>query len=365
MLKAYRYRLYPNKEQEIYFEKCFGCVRFIYNKMLADKIEHYKETGKMLKNTPAQYKKDYIWLKEIDSLALANAQQNLEKAYKSFFRDKSVGFPKFKSKKNNRLSYTTNNNIQKGTIYIDEDWKHIKIPKLKTKVKIKCHRKFTGIIKSATISQVPSGKYFISILVDCEHYFPREVENKIGIDMGLDIYCSLSNGIKIPNPRFIKEYENKLAYEQKKLSRKKRGSKRYDKQRIKVAKIHEKISNCRNDFLHKLSNIITNENQVIIMETLSSKEVQQNRQLSKSVNDVSWYEFGRQLEYKSNWKGRIFYKIDKWFPSSQICSCCGYNDGKHTINIREWICPNCETKHDRDINASINILNEGIKELGL
>ncbi len=365
MLKAYKYRIYPNREQEEYFAKCFGCARFIYNKMLADKIEHYKTTGEILKNTPTQYKNDYVWLKEIDSLALANAQQNLEKAYKSFFRDKTVGFPKFKSKKSHKYNYTTNNNIQKGTIYIDEEWKHIKIPKLKTKVKIKCHRKFSGIIKSATISQVPSGKYFISILVDCEHYFPQEVEGKIGIDMGLDVYCSLSTGIKIPNPRFIKQYEDKLAYEQKKLSRKTKGSKRYEKQRIKVAKVYEKISNCRNDFLHKLSNIITNENQVIIMETLSSKEVQQNRQLSKSVSDVSWYEFGRQLEYKSKWKGRTFHKIDKWFPSSQICNSCGYNDGKHTLDIREWTCPNCGKMLDRDINASINILKQGLKELGI
>ena len=363
MLKAYKYRIYPNKGQVEYFAKCFGCTRFIYNKMLTDKIEHYKETGEMLKNTPAQYKNDYVWLKEVDSLALANAQQNLEKAYRSFFKDKSMGFPKFKSKKTNRFSYTTNN--QKGTIYIDEDWKHIKIPKLKTKVKIKCHRKFLGIIKSATISKTPSGKYFISILVDCEHYFPQEVEGKIGIDMGLEVFCSLSTGVKIPNPRFIKQYEDKLVYEQKKLSRKTKGSKRYQKQRIRVAKVYEKISNCRKDFLHKLSNIITSENQVIIMETLSSKEVQQDRQLSKSVSDVSWYEFSRQLEYKSNWKGRVFHKIDKWFPSSQICSNCGYNDGKHTLDIREWTCPNCGKMLDRDINASINIMHEGLKELGL
>ena len=183
--------------------------------------------------------------------------------------------------------------------------------------------------------------------------------------MGLDVFCALSNGTKIQNPRFIKQYEDKLAYEQRKLSRKTKGSKRYEKQRIKVAKIHEKITNYRRNFLHNLSNIITNENQVIIMETLSSKEVQQNKQLSKSVSDVSWFEFGRQLEYKSKWKDRTFCKIDKWYPSSQICSCCGYNDGKHSLDVREWTCPNCNTHHDRDINASINILTQGIKELRL
>ena len=181
MLKAYKYRIYPNKEQEEYFTKCFGCTRFIYNKMLADKIEYYKETGKMLKNTPAQYKKEFEWLKEVDSLALANAQQNLEKAYKNFFRDKSVGFPKFKTKKTNYHSYTTNN--QKGTIYIENN--HIKIPKLKTMIKIKLHREFTGIIKSCTISKTPSNKYFISILVDTENKVLPKVDKKIGVDVGL------------------------------------------------------------------------------------------------------------------------------------------------------------------------------------
>lgn len=360
MLKAYKYRIYPNKEQEEYFAKCFGCKRFIWNQMLNDKIEYYSKTGESLNNTPAQYKAKYPWLKEIDSLILANTQMDLQKAYKNFFRDKSVGFPKFKKRKHYN-SFTTNN--QKGTIYIDG--KYIKIPKLKTMIKIKQHRDFTGLIKSTTISKTCSDKYYISILVDAEHYFPLEAENKIGIDMGLDVFCALSNGTKIQNPRFIKQYEDKLAYEQRKLSRKTKGSKRYEKQRIKVAKIHEKITNCRRNFSHNLSNVITNENQVIIMETLSSKEVQQNKQLSKSVSDVSWFEFGRQLEYKSKWKGRTFYKIDKWYPSSQICSCCGYNDGKHGLDIREWTCPNCKTKHDRDINASINILTQGIKELRL
>lgn len=360
MLKAYKYRIYPNKEQEEYFAKCFGCKRFIWNQMLNDKIEYYSKTGESLNNTPAQYKAKYPWLKEIDSLILANTQMDLQKAYKNFFRDKSVGFPKFKKRKHYN-SFTTNN--QKGTIYIEG--KYIKIPKLKTMIKIKQHRDFIGLIKSTTISKTCSGKYYISILVDAEHYFPPEAENKIGIDMGLDVFCALSNGTKIQNPRFIKQYEDKLAYEQRKLSRKTKGSKRYEKQRIKVAKIHEKITNYRRNFSHNLSNVITNENQVIIMETLSSKEVQQNKQLSKSVTDVSWFEFGRQLEYKSKWKGRTFYKIDKWYPSSQICSCCGYNDGKHSLDIREWTCPICNTHHDRDINASINILTQGIKELRL
>lgn len=367
MFKSYKYRIYPNKEQEEQIQKTFGCCRFVYNQSLAYRKDKYEKEKKSLSridcnNWKNQFlKKEYQWLKEVDKWALDNAIINMDNAYQKFFKE-HAGYPKFKSKHNHYKSYKTN--YINGNIEVSFDNNKIKLPKLKW-VKAKVHRKFLGKIKSATISQVPSGKYFISILVDCEHYFPQEVEGKIGIDMGLEVYCSLSTGIKIPNPRFIKQYEDKLAYEQKKLSRKTKGSKRYEKQRIKVAKVYEKISNCRKDFLHKLSNIITNENQVIIMETLSSKEVQQNRQLSKSVSDVSWYEFGRQLEYKSNWKGRVFHRIDRWFPSSQICSSCGYNDGKHTLDIREWTCPNCGREHDRDINASINILHEGIRELGL
>ena len=216
MLKAYKYRIYPNKEQREYFSKCFGCTRFIYNKMLADKIDYYKETGGMLKNTPAQYKKEFEWLKEVDSLALANAQQNLEKAYKNFFRDKSVGFPKFKSKKTNYYSYTTNN--QKGTVYIENNY--IKIPKLKSMIKIKYHRKFTGIIKSCTISKTPSGKYFISILVDTENKALPKIDKKIGVDVGLKEFAICSDGYRVENPKYLRKSEKRLKKLQKNLSRK-------------------------------------------------------------------------------------------------------------------------------------------------
>ena len=362
MLKAYKYRIYPNKEQEEYFSKCFGCVRFIYNKMLNDKIEYYKENNKMLNNTPAQYKKEFVWLKEVDSLALANAQMNLDKAYKNFFRDKSVGFPKFKSKKNNHHSYTTNN--QKNTIYIVDN-KYIKLPKLKTVVRIKLHRQIPkdGIIKSATVSKVPTGKYYVSVLVEQELEPLPKNEFAVGVDLGLTDFAITSDGVKYPNPRYLKKSLNKLAKEQRRLSKKKIGSKNRNKQRIKVAKLYEKISNQRKDFLHKLSSELINENQVICLEDLQVKEIQQNKGLSQSVSDVGWYEFRRQLEYKAKWYGRKLVIIDKWYPSSQICNNCGNNTGKKDLSIREFDCPFCGKHHDRDINASINILHEGLRLL--
>lgn len=363
MLKTYKYRLYPNKEQKIYFSKCFGSVRFIYNKMLNDKIEYYKENNKMLNNTPAQYKKEYQWLKEVDSLALANAQMNLNKAYKNFFRDKSVGFPKYKSKKTNKFSYTTNN--QNGTIYIVDN-KYIKLPKLKTLIRIKQHRQIPtdGKIKSATISKNPSGKYYISILVKQEIKELPKNEFAVGIDLGLTDFAITSDGIKYPNPRYLKKSLNKLAKEQRKLSKKKKGSKNRNKQRIKVARLHEKIANQRKDFLHKLSFKLINENQVICLEDLQAKEIQQNKYLSQSVSDVGWYEFRRQLEYKAKWYRRTISFVDKYYPSSQICSNCGENTGKKPLDIREFDCLCCGTHHDRDINASINILHEGLRLLG-
>ena len=267
MLKAYKFRLYPNKEQQEYFAKCFGCTRFIYNQMLADKIEYYKKTGEMLNNTPAQYKKEYPWLKEVDSLALANAQMNLNKAYRNFFRDRSVGFPKFKSKKRNRHSYTTNN--QKGTIYIED--KYIKLPKLKSMIKIVQHRQFDGEIKSCTISKTPTNKYYISILVNEDIKQLPKSNNKIGIDLGITDFAITSDGEVFENPKWLRKSERRLAKLQRDLSRKKKESKNRNKARLKVAKLHEKITNQRKDFLHKLSSKIINENQVIVLEENSKR----------------------------------------------------------------------------------------------
>ena len=247
--------------------------------MLSDKIDHYKETKKKLNNTPTQYKKEFPWLKEVDSLALANAQMNLQAAYNNFFKRPDVGFPKFKSKKNHNYSYTTNN--QGGNIYVSE--RYIKLPKIGL-VKVKKHREFEGVIKSVTVSQNPSGKYYVSVLVECEDQerLP-EIENAIGIDLGIKKFAITSDGELVENPKFLRKSEKRLRKLQKDLSRCKKGSKNREKCRVKVAKQHEKISNQRKDFLHKLSKRLISENQAICLEGLNVKNMMSNHNLAKSI----------------------------------------------------------------------------------
>ena len=353
MLKAYKYRIYPNAEQMQFFAKCFGCVRFVYNRMLSDRIEHYNLTGKSLNNTPAQYKSEFTWLKEVDSLALANAQMNLNTAYRNFFRDKSNGFPKFKSKKNNNFSYTTNN--QKGTVYVENGY--IKLPKLKSPVKIRQHRSFEGVIKSCTISKAPSGKYHISILVETEIQKLPASDMRVGIDVGIKDFAVLSNGEAYKNPKHLRKSEKRLAKLQRDLSRKQIGSSNRNKARIKVAKLHEKIANQRMDFLHKKSTEIIRENQAIVIEDLKVKNLMKNHNLAKSIAEVSWSRFREMLDYKSRWYGRELIIAPPDYPSSQLCSDCG-NRSSQTKDLacRIYVCPECGLEIDRDYNASLNLL---------
>jgi putative transposase len=364
--KAYKFRLYPTKEQEVLFAKTFGCVRFVFNKMLAERKEQYeqfKDDKEALNNltfpTPAKYKKEFEWLKEVDSLALANAQMNLQKAYKNFFSN-NAKFPKFKSRKA-KQSYTTN--VVNGNIALLDGY--IKLPKLK-KVKIKKHREIpaTHKIKSCTISKTKTGKYYVSVLTEYEKEITKiEVKNVVGLDFAMNGLFVDSEGEKANYPKYYRQTEEKLAKEQRVLSRRKKDSKRWNKQRIKVAKLHEKVANQRRNFLHHQSKKLTNTYDAVIIEDLNMQNMSRSLKFGKSVADNGWGMFTTFLQYKLKEQGKQLLKIDKWFPSTKMCSNCG-TVKEIALSERTYQC-SCGYTGCRDHNSAINIKNEGIRLLAI
>ena len=369
MFKAYKFRLYPNEEQEQFINQNIGNARFIYNHCLAMKKDLWKSEKKKFSYTDiskhiTDLKKyqQYEWLKLSDSIALQQSLRDLDTAFQRFFKKKAK-YPKFHSK-HRKNSYRTIN--QNGTIAIENG--KLRLPKLKTLIKVKQSRYFDGIIKSATVSKTPSNKYFVSLLVEEADAFGTSLANEVGIDLGIKDFAILSNGMKYNmDTKHIKKLEKKLKRLQRKFSRTMSKSKNHEKRRIKLAIQYEKITNFKNDFFHKLSRKLVDENQVIAIESLKIKNMVKNHKLAKSIQDSSWNKFITMLEYKSKWQSNCkVVKIDTFFPSSQICSYCGYKNPKvKDLSIREWECPKCHVTHDRDTNASINILKEGKRLLSV
>lgn len=358
--KGIKFRIYPNKRQKALINQTLGCCRLVFNKGLAMRNEafangekaNYGQTSAMLTNLKKQ--EEYSFLKEVDSIALQQSLRDLDRAFKNFFEKRSR-HPQFKSKHNHHQSYRTIN--QGDNIRIVD--KHIKLPKLGF-VKVRQSME-VGHINNATVERTPTDKYFVVLNVD---FVPETRPNEggvIGIDVGIKEFYSDSNGNTVDNPKYLKKSQRKLIREQRRLSRKQKGSNNRNKQRKRLALVHEKITNQRTDFLQKQSTILVRENQTICIEDLNVKGMIRNHKLAKSIASVSWSKFFTMLEYKALWYGNEIIRVPTMFPSSQTCSCCGFkNLSVKNLSIRNWECPECHTKHDRDTNASINILNKGL-----
>jgi putative transposase len=362
MLKVVKVRLYPTSQQKESLAKAFGSTRWLWNRCLALTNETYKNTGKGLSRYDLQkqlpsLKKEYEWLGETYSQCLQVVCLNLSRSFINFF-EKRACFPRFKSKHGKQsLSYPQNVKI-KGDM--------ITFPKL-GEIYAKTHRPIDGEIKTVTISKNKAEEYYASILCEDGKEQPKpNTEGKaIGLDMGIKDFCVTSDGSKFDNPRWLEKHERNLRNKQKELSRKQKGSNNRNKARIKVAKVHNKISRCRSDFHHKLSRRIVNENQVVICENLNIKGMGKNHCLSKAIQQVGWGQFQTMLKYKCEQEGKIYLEIDRFFPSSKTCNHCLNVVDSLPLDVRQWECPRCKTKHDRDINASCNIRDEGLRILSL
>ena len=363
MNRRFKLRVYTTKEQQVLLEKTFGANRFVYNYFLnlKSKLHEFYKINLSYSNSSkvlTELKKTKTWLRGVDSVSLQQTLRDLDSAYQRFFTGKSK-YPNFK-RKQDKNSYRTNQSIKINNRYITVP----KVGMLRFRDNYKLEDKNILKIYSVTISKTSSGKYYasISVEVDIKHF--EKTNQNVGIDLGLKDFAILSNGEKINNPKYFVNAQKKLARMQRKLSKKVYGSNNYLKYKIKVASFHEHVTNIRKDFLHKLSTSIVKSYDIICIENLNISGLMKNHKLAKSFQDVSLYEFIRQLEYKCLWYGKILSKIDRFYPSSQLCSSCGHkNKEVKNLSIREWICPKCGTYHDRDINSTINILHEGLRLL--
>lgn len=359
MRYVYRFRLYPNKEQEEFLNRQIGHCRFVYNKLLEIAKRDYEQEGKKwnyyeYKKLLPKLKEEFLFLKEANSQSLQEAVKWLDRAFKNFFKGLS-GFPRFKNKKKtNSISIPQHFRVEGNKV---------RIPKLKTPIRFIKHREIEGKIKSVSITKTPTGKFYLNVLVEREIETLPQTGKVVAIDVGLIHFCTLSTGQKIDNPKHLIRTEQRIKKLQKQLSRKKKGSRRFKILARRIAKLHEKVRNQRNDFLHKLSKQIIGDNQAVIMEDLNVKGLVQNSKLSKHIADASWKRFIQLLEYKAKLYGRVLIKVDTFYPSSKLCHRCGFKKEDLKLSDREWECPICGTKHDRDYNATLNLLKEGLTRL--